>query len=1348
MENEIRIDKPAFIDPLTGLANRYYLNQFLPEEIKKAALNNYPLNLLMIDLDGFKKVNDTHGHLCGDKVLVQVADILKKSVRTTDIVIRYAGDEFIILLPGSALEKTQDICRRMLKEADNYVFVGDKEQKMHLSLSIGLAVYPEDAQDPVKLIGTADKALYLSKKRGKNTFSSAKEVTLEEVSALAAMDAFPCPKFINQKEGFEKVRQAFGIVQESGILQAVFVAGTSGAGKTRFMEEVKKTVKDKAAIISCGSSSVHMQDPYYLFAKGISSYIDSVGMDNPQVSDIFLKMPVAESSELSLIIPQIRNIVKKPLEPQADDKSRRFMLFKAFLDFLTELNNISTVAIIFDDIQWIDKASLELLRYLIQREKTRKAFIGCIYEESRPSKESSLEDVQNLIQAFSGADNVRWIKLENLSSEDTSLMIDAIFPGACSSPEFPQLIYDTTKGVPSFIEELLKSVVENGLIFYQDKSWQVKKGLSAKDIPVSLEDILKRRLKTLDEETKEMIVQAAVIGDDFQLDMLKKIGDKDEGFISEMVNRAKKMRLIDELGPEGKFNFINKRTKDILYNELNPDQRNKIHFKVAETLASQHKDSIYNVAGEVAFHYSRAPQEEKAIEFSRQILGRTKALFDPQEVSGYIQSLVQDILAKKEKSFSKLSDAGFKEALRFVVLLQGAVKKFRLYPLTSSVRVNTVKELYPFLSKIFQEVETLVISEVEKSLVINGKRPSPSEVEFTAAEHLISIMIEHNIKTISLKRGIKEPELNKFMHHLSQTRCEMINDGGWQDIINKENLESVGIDEVRFTAVDEYAAKSEEKRKLQDIMLAEFLLGKIDNSAVNKEQIIQNIEANPRGMADAITNITKIKNEEGAQDEATVVTDAIKKLNTQILGDKKSGEFDNSLARIILELDPALRNKVIRGLPNAFGAQDNKIADNVFSSIPDEMIVDIGVEEYKNNPDNPLLVKEFVSSILVAGSRKEVIMGKLKDKLAEAKASPEDIAFIAGKLKWEDIPAEKRISMLLKLPKNKYSASILEKIKFVLDELDSGSKKDELKNTITALLAKIKELDAKSAAGLSGIIFAFLKEPFSGGKKDYLQMADRINYILEGLDAETEPAIFARLLEIIQQIADDFMANLSRRDDGIVESEDPLTRRFCAFIDELYAMLFKRLKKDKEQNGQIYELSLVFAKNISQMPVLEILCFRIATGTTKNKYNMQEMREIIGDKIVDALINLVAEKKLGLKDPFSGFLARKRIAGLLNELKSVSFDKLKERISNAKEEINVPLIELAGYLKSEALAEPLLALSNHNDANIRQAVIAALGEAGGEKAAQVLLRMSQEDPDNSLRELANVKLQKIKKRAG
>ena len=156
-------------DRLTGLWNYGYLQHQLNEEIKRAARFNRHLSLVMADIDFFKEFNDNYGHLTGDKLLRDLAEILRKSCREVDVVSRYGGEEFAIILPETFKEKAYSSAERIRKLVSATHFY-DQETKTRkkVSISIGVASYPSDAQDKESLISSADKALYAAKDFGRN----------------------------------------------------------------------------------------------------------------------------------------------------------------------------------------------------------------------------------------------------------------------------------------------------------------------------------------------------------------------------------------------------------------------------------------------------------------------------------------------------------------------------------------------------------------------------------------------------------------------------------------------------------------------------------------------------------------------------------------------------------------------------------------------------------------------------------------------------------------------------------------------------------------------------------------------------------------------------------------------------------------------------------------------------------------------------------------------------------------------------------------------------------------------------------------------------------------------------
>jgi len=153
----------AHTDTLTSLWNHGYFQYKLDEELLKAKSKNYPISILMIDLDDFKKFNDTYGHIQGDEALRKVSEQLKKTVRDVDIICRYGGEEFSVILPFTTKEEAFGVAEVIRKSLAENNIVGYK-----FTVSIGLSSYPQDGMEKDALIRKADMALYKAKREGKN----------------------------------------------------------------------------------------------------------------------------------------------------------------------------------------------------------------------------------------------------------------------------------------------------------------------------------------------------------------------------------------------------------------------------------------------------------------------------------------------------------------------------------------------------------------------------------------------------------------------------------------------------------------------------------------------------------------------------------------------------------------------------------------------------------------------------------------------------------------------------------------------------------------------------------------------------------------------------------------------------------------------------------------------------------------------------------------------------------------------------------------------------------------------------------------------------------------------------
>ena len=157
----------ATVDELTGLANRRTFNDDLERELKRSARTYEPVTLMMLDIDFFKRVNDTYGHQFGDRILAEVARLLVRDLRATDRAARYGGEEFAVILPACDRVEALEIAERLRSN------IGTRLADAGITVSIGLASHPDHALDAEGLIHRADQALYVSKGTGRNRVSVA-----------------------------------------------------------------------------------------------------------------------------------------------------------------------------------------------------------------------------------------------------------------------------------------------------------------------------------------------------------------------------------------------------------------------------------------------------------------------------------------------------------------------------------------------------------------------------------------------------------------------------------------------------------------------------------------------------------------------------------------------------------------------------------------------------------------------------------------------------------------------------------------------------------------------------------------------------------------------------------------------------------------------------------------------------------------------------------------------------------------------------------------------------------------------------------------------------------------------
>jgi len=166
-QKNVELHEISITDGLTGLYNRKHLMETLDKEVSRSQRHSHSFSFLVIDIDHFKKYNDTYGHLAGDEVLSRLASVFTESIRSSDYAARYGGEEFIIMLPETGPEQGVEAAERIRNKVAEQSF-GGKGESIKVTISVGVACYPDNGEDAQSVIRSADAALYEAKELGRN----------------------------------------------------------------------------------------------------------------------------------------------------------------------------------------------------------------------------------------------------------------------------------------------------------------------------------------------------------------------------------------------------------------------------------------------------------------------------------------------------------------------------------------------------------------------------------------------------------------------------------------------------------------------------------------------------------------------------------------------------------------------------------------------------------------------------------------------------------------------------------------------------------------------------------------------------------------------------------------------------------------------------------------------------------------------------------------------------------------------------------------------------------------------------------------------------------------------------
>ena len=609
-----------YLDDLTGLYNRRYLNRKAREYLQEALLENKPLSVLILDLDHFKNVNDTYGHTRGDSVLAQFAAFLGELIRQDDSVFRYGGDEFVCLLPNTDFEQANRISERFIEQCRSREFA-----KVKLTMSIGIASYPEDGSDWSTVFDSADQHLYSAKRHGRDRIGIR---VLGEKNLI-----IPTVEIIGRSSELSILEELIESVNSFGG-EAVCISGETGVGKTRLFQEIS-FVKFSKKSMSVGSnlSATTRSIPYYPFREILRSLIY---MQNEQY---FEQLSRIYQIELAKIIPEI---LRKPVEENRDvlmvDKFRLFEGVRKFLELQIE---DGPLFIFVDNIHWADENSYELLHYLVRAFRDKPVLFILVYR----IEEIQHSAFQDVMHSMARENLIKKIVLEPLDKQQVTQMISSIID---SRPplKLTEYIYRETGGNPFFIEELLKSLKSDGALNWNGSEWKFDKN-SVKTIPFSVEGVIERKLEILGSETYSLLEQASVIGREFSFSFLHEVTRINEGQLFDLLDEILEIRLLSERDGEH-YCFSEDIIREIIYNRMSKTRMSRFHYKVGEKLLSLNSENIEKVVEELSYHFYKSGDHEKTVRYSIIAGDRARAAYASRDAIRFYTWAIECLESSKK----------------------------------------------------------------------------------------------------------------------------------------------------------------------------------------------------------------------------------------------------------------------------------------------------------------------------------------------------------------------------------------------------------------------------------------------------------------------------------------------------------------------------------------------------------------------------------------------------------------------------------------------------------------------------------------------------------------------------
>lgn len=772
----------VYSDDLTGLRNRRFLYRIFSEDWAGITGTGEGLSLAVVDLDFFKQVNDTHGHLTGDLVLSETASLIESFLDSADHAVRYGGDEFVLLLSGRSKQDTGLLLESLRRGMADKEFVSKEENQpleVVLSFSIGVATFPHDGASGEELMAAADKALYASKRAGRNRVTLSGELPPELEDEIDRYRTFPSKSVVGRQDLIETL---VGVCELIGMGTGTWTAlsGPAGIGKSRILHEgLRLGPEAGVASILIDLSEDMAGQPH----AGIARILGEVRARQPDSFDRIIQ--VADDVRhwfLQAHIPEAVESLAAEEMPAPSPNALR----KTLLECFSTLASDQKWLFLIDDVTYLDPHSSELLRVLIEEERLPIAVVSA---HRSGSSDAESESASAFLESL---DRFPWFEqrpLSPLSQESVERLIAVLLPNHHAPREFTDRLYELTEGNPLFVEEVLRIGIASGRITRRGGEWFVQP-LDRHDLPANLEAAIARRMALLDDETGTSIARASAIGTSFTSELLQALLGKNEGEILDFVDKARDMGFVEGglQGDSDEIRFTSSVIRDQAYEQMDPGERTRTHREIGKIEEHRAGGLVGALASRLAYHFERGEVYEKA----RAYLAAAEASAPPIIVAGEWSDSEVPVHRRRRitEAAVPLPDEAWPSLDEALRALAQATKSLWMYPVGSPIVEAAFGELHHRLVETFRHAGVISLAAVEGTLVVNGV-PYPARRQQFLVRGLLGQLAAQELRGLTIRDGIAEHEVAFLVEQLASDEPVERDPEIWEAILDRNQIENV-----------------------------------------------------------------------------------------------------------------------------------------------------------------------------------------------------------------------------------------------------------------------------------------------------------------------------------------------------------------------------------------------------------------------------------------------------------------------------------------------------------------------------------------------------------------------------